>query len=184
MKKITFLVIACFLFSIPNLAICADWTGNLNVFLGSKSLDEDEWEPTNEQDEFGIEVDFKKQSWPVSIAIDFLSASGEGKLMGIKFESETSEINMGVRKIWDKSSHMRPFIGGGIAFITGEFSGLGLSDDDSATGFWIGGGVYWTLAEHFNIGLKVKSSSANVTLFGVEADAGGGHFGVLAGFHW
>ena len=184
MKKVTFLVIACFLFSIPKLAICADWTGNLNVLLGSKVLDEDQWEPADEQSEFGIEVDFKKQSWPVSIAIDFLSASGEGTLWGIKAESETSELNVGVRKIWDKSPHVRPFIGGGIAFITGEFSAFGLSEDDSATGFWIGGGVYWTLAEHFNIGLEAKSSSANVTLFGVEADAGGGHFGVLAGFHW
>ena len=117
MKKVTFLVIACFLFSIPNLAICADWTGNLNVFLGSKALDEDEWEPTNEQDEFGIEVDFKKQRWPVSIAIDFLSASGEGTLSNIKFESKTSELNVGIRKIWDRSRHVRPFIVGGIAFI-------------------------------------------------------------------
>ena len=104
--------------------------------------------------------------------------------MNIKFESKTSELNVGIRKIWDRSRHVRPFIGGGIAFITGEFSGFGLSDDDSATGFWIGGGVYWTLAEHFNIDLEAKSSSANVTLFGVEADAGGGHFGVLAGFNW
>jgi len=183
MKKLVFLIV-CFLFSAPNLAICGDWTGNLNVFLGSKALDEDEWEPADEQDEFGIEVDFKQHGWPVSIAIDFLSASGEGTYLGTKFESETSELNVGVRKIWDKSPHARPFIGGGIPFITGEFSGLGVSHDDNATGFWIGGGVYWTLAEHFNIGLEAKISSADVTLFGVEADAGGGHFGLLLGFHW
>jgi len=44
--------------------------------------------------------------------------------------------------------------------------------------------VYWKLAEHFKIGLEGKVSTADVTLFGVEVDAGGGHLGLLAGFHW
>lgn len=184
MKKLVFLAITCFLLSIPNLAICGDWTGNINALLGAKALDEYEWEPADEQYEFGIELDFKQQSWPVSIAIDYLSGSGDGIFGGIKFESETSEFNLGVRKIWDTFPTIRPFIGGGIAFITGEFSGLGLSQKDDAVGFWFGGGVYWTLAEHFNIGLEGKYSSADVTLFGVNADAGGGHFGLLLGYHW
>ena len=183
MKKLIFLITTCFLFSIPNVAICEDWTGNINVFLGAKAL-EDEWEPAEEQSEFGIEFDFKQDGWPVSIAIDYLSGSGDGTLGGIEFESETSELNLGVRKIWDTSPRVRPFIGGGIAFITGEFSGLGLSEEDDAVGAWIGGGVYWTLGEHFNLGLEGKYSSADVTLFGLEVDAGGGHFGLLVGYHW
>jgi len=40
------------------------------------------------------------------------------------------------------------------------------------------------LGEHFNIGLEGKYSTADVTLFGIDADAGGGHFGMLVGFHW
>ena len=182
------MIIACFWLSIPGLAISGsslgDWTGNLNLFLGAKALDKYEWEPTEEQDEFGVEVDFKQVGWPVSIAIDFLSGSGEGTYLGVKFESKTSELNVGFRKIWDIFPRVRPFIGGGISFITGEFSGRGLSDDDSAAGIWIGGGVYWTLGKHLNIGLEGKYSTADVTLFGVDADAGGGHFGILVGFHW
>ena len=190
MKKLLAVVIILFWLSVPTLAISGsspspgDWTGNVNVFLGFKYLDEDEWEPTDEQDEFGIELDFKQQGWPVSIAIDYLSGSGDGTYAGIEFESETSELNLGVRKIWDASPTIRPFIGGGIAFITGEFGGLGLSEEDDAVGFWLGGGIYWTLAEHFNIGFEGKVSSADVTLFGVDADAGGTHIGLLAGFHW
>jgi opacity protein-like surface antigen len=160
------------------------WTGNVNLFLGAKALDEDDWEPVDEQDEWGIEVDFKQKSWPVSIAIDFLYGSDDGTLWGTEFESETSELNLGVRKIWDQFPHVRPFIGGGISFIRGEFSAPGVSDDDSAVGIWFGGGVYWTLVEHFNIGLEAKYSTAEVTLFGVDADAGGGHFGLLVGYHW
>ena len=66
------------------------------MFLGAKALDEDDWEPAEEQDEGGIGVDFKQQSWPVSIAIDFLHGSGDGTLWGVKCESETSELNFGV----------------------------------------------------------------------------------------
>ena len=164
------------------------WTGNINAFLGAKALDETDWEPVDEHGEIGFKVDFKQRSWPVSIAIDFLFSSGDDTLLGVDFEGETSELNLGVRKIWDQFPHVRPFIGGGISFISAEFKGtvLGVpvSDDDAGTGIWFGGGVYWTLAEHFNIGLELGVSTANVTLFGVEASAGGGHSGVLAGYHW
>ncbi len=161
----------------------SDWTGNVNFFLGAKAL-EDEWDPAEEQTEFGIEVDFRQQSWPVSIAIDLLVAAGEDDFFGANIESRTSELNIGVRKIWDKSPQVRPFIGGGVSFISGEFKAFGFSEDDSAMGFWIGGGVYWTLSQHFNLGLELKASSAEITLFDVDANAGGGHFGLLIGYHW
>jgi hypothetical protein len=161
----------------------SDWTGNVNFFLGGKTL-EDEWEPAEDQVELGIEVDFRQNNWPVNIAIDLLVAAGEGDLFGVNFESRTSELNIGVRKIWDKSTHLRPFIGGGVSFISGEFEGLSISDDDSAMGLWLGGGLYWALSEHFNLGLELKFSSAEITIFDVDVNAGGGHFGLLIGYHW
>ncbi len=163
----------------------SDWTGNVNFFLGAKAL-EDEWEPAEDQVEFGVEIDFRQQSWPVSIAIDLLVAAGEDDFLGINVESRTSELNIGVRKIWDKSPQVRPFIGGGISFISGEFEWktIGISEDDSAMGFWLGGGVYWALSEHFNLGLELKSSYAEINLFGLDGNAGGGHFGLLIGYHW
>lgn len=160
------------------------WTGNINVFLGAKALDEEDWAPAENQGEFGIQVDFRPRNWVVNLAVDYLVGSGDGNLLGVEFESETSELNIGVRKIWEEFPHVRPFIGGGLSFIRGEFSGFGVSDSDSGTGIWFGGGVYWTLVEHFNIGLDLKYSTAEVTLFGVDANAGGGHFGLLAGYHW
>jgi opacity protein-like surface antigen len=163
----------------------SDWTGNVNFFLGGKTL-ENEWEPAEQQGEFGIEVDFRQQNWPVSIAIDLLVAAGEGNIGVLDYESRTSELNIGVRKIWDKSTHLRPFIGGGISFISGEFewSTLRISEDDSAMGLWLGGGVYWALSEHFNLGLELKSSYAEINLGGLDVNAGGGHFGLLIGYHW
>jgi hypothetical protein len=175
-----------------------DWTGNINVFLGSKTLDDDDWDPIDKQDEFGIKVDFRQRSWPVSIAIEYSYSSDEDDMLiwdpffgyvDLDIEGNTSELCFGVRKIWDHFPMVRPFIGGGIAFISAEFelSALGdsVSDDDTAFGIWIGGGVYWTISEHFNIGLDLKWSEAQeVTLFGVDGEAGGSHFGLLVGYHW
>ncbi len=173
-------------------ALEAGWTGNANFLLGAKALDKDEWEPADEQAEFGAEVDFRKRDWPVSLAIDLLGAVGEGRvytyLGEAKFESETSELSVGVRKVWDGSPHVRPYIGGGIALAKAtarvSLSGFTLEDSDNGTGYWLGGGVYWTLSESFNIGLELRSSSVKTDLFGQEVKAGGGHFGLLLGYHW
>ncbi|MBI5406860.1 MAG: outer membrane beta-barrel protein [Nitrospirae bacterium] len=170
------------------------WTGNINVLLGAKALDKDDWEPADEQGEFGIEIDFREKNWPVNIAIDLLGATGEGTAlepftgMFAKLESTTSEFNVGVRKIWEQYPHVRPFIGGGLSLIRGEgkvsVSGISVPDNDTGAGIWLGGGVYWALSEHFNLGLELKSSYAQVTLFDTDVNVGGGHFGLLAGYHW
>jgi hypothetical protein len=69
------------------------------------------------------------------------------------------------------------------AEIEAEAYGLSVSVDD-AVGFWIGGGVYWTLGEHFNIGFDVRWSKAEVTIDGLDFEAGGTHAGLLLGYHW
>ncbi|UCD83984.1 MAG: hypothetical protein JSU92_11955 [Deltaproteobacteria bacterium] len=163
------------------------WTGNVNVFLGAKALDEDDWYPVEEQGEFGVQIDFRPRSWPVNLVIDLLGAYGEDDSLGVKVESITSEFNIGVRKIWEQFAYTRPFIGGGLSFINGEFSveafDIKVTDDDQGAGLWLGGGVYWTIG-HFNIGLELKASAAEITLFGIDVNAGGGHFGMLIGGHW
>lgn len=197
MRKLIFLIITCFLFSMPNVAICEDWTGNINAFLGMKYLDKDDWEPIEDQAEIGVAVDFKKQGWPVSIAIGYLYSRGDETVLIFDpflgnvlfdFEAETSELSFGIKKIWDHFAHVRPFLGGGIALIRADVKGRALgvtvSDDDNTIGIWIGGGVYWTLAEHFNIGLDLRWSKAEVTSFGVDIEAGGAHVGLLVGYHW
>jgi|GEM_PF-410746 len=168
------------------------WTGNANVFSGAKALDEHDWTPADEQNEFGFETDFRKRGWPVSIELDFLGAAGSGSAFDpgpgeLKMESRTSELNVGIRKTWDGFPHVRPYVGGGLTFAgaSAKISGLGTSatDSDRGTGLWLGGGVYWTLGA-FNIGFDLRGSSAKVTIFNVDTDAGGGHFGLLLGYHW
>lgn len=185
MKK-SFLVFVFMLFAVNSYA--SEWTGNLNFFLGQKSLDKDEWSPVEDQGEFGVLIDFRQKEWPVSIVIDLLGSSSEETLSGVKYTGTTTEIDLGIRKVWVPDGPIRPFIGGGIASIAAEFEGadgyLAISDDDSGIGFWLNGGVYWTIGRHFNIGLEVRYSQAEVTIFNIDAEAGGTHAGLLLGYHW
>ena len=163
-------------------------TGNVNFFLGQKTLDKNDWEPFEEQGEFGVLVDFKQESWPVSIAIDLLASLDEHTISGIETDASTSEFDIGVRKIWEVAgSSIRPFVGGGLAFINAEIEAtnvVSVSVDDSGTGIWLNGGVYWTLGQHFNLGLQARYSKAEVTLAGIDGEAGGTHAGIMLGYHW
>lgn len=185
-----------FLFSSSSVyAQSSSSTGNINILLGAKALDEDDWEPVDEHAEFAIKFDFRPASWPVNLAIDLRgSASDEETFFDpffgtIEVEAETTEWNFGVRKIWEDYHLVRPFIGGGLSLGRAEMTvtipGVGsASESDSGIGIWIGGGVYWTLAEHFNLGLELMISTIDIEIAGVDTDAGGGHFGFLAGYHW
>ena len=162
-----------------------EYTGNVNFFLGGKQLEEDDWAPVDKQPEFGVLVDFKQQTWPVSIAIDVLGSSNTATKSGVDIEGYTFELNLGARKIWEISnSPIRPYIGGGLALVHAEFHADDVIDDDNATGIWINGGVYWALTENINLGLDLRYSQADVTLYGVEGKAGGNHAGVVLGYHW
>ena len=184
--KRNILVVVLMLFFVN--ANANEWTGNLNFFLGQKTLDSEDWDFLDKQPEFGVLVDFKQQDWPVSIAIDFLGSADDGTESGVFVEGQTSEINLGVRKIWGVAgSSIRPYIGGGLALINAEIKATGftsVSDDDSGTGVWFGGGIYWTLGQSFNIGLDLRYSQADVTLFGTDGEAGGTHAGLMLGYHW
>ena len=177
------------------------WTGNINVFIGGKFLDEDDWEPTDDHFELGAQLDFRPVDWPVNIAVDFSHSWGEDSEyvtfydpwigwigVDVDLEASTTEVNLGIRYIYEELPYVRPFIGGGPALVwaNAEASALGIrvSDDDFGFGFWIGGGAYVTLAEHFNIGAQVRYSWAELELFDVDVAAGGWHVGGLIGYHW
>lgn len=188
------------------LAQTGEISGNINIFAGQKSLNSDDWSDEivdiSKQNEIGVMIDFKQKDWPISIAIDYLFSKGDesssGTITGLgsvseHVKGETSELHLGLREILELPSPIRPFIGGGLAIITAKqdvnasasgFGSISESDTDNAAGFWVDGGVYATLAEHFNIGAEVAYSQATVTLFDESTKAGGFHYGLLAGYHW
>jgi Outer membrane protein beta-barrel domain len=176
----------------------ADATGNVNFFLGQKSLSSSDWEPVEKQGEFGAVMSFGEKSWPISIAVDVLLSAAEEDafdpfLGSYTITGTTYEVDFGVRKVWGKAA-TRPYIGGGLAVIGAGAeldNGLASVDaDDSAVGFWADAGIFWRLGSHFNLGLDLRYSDADVDLdFGAglvaqDIGAGGFSYGLLLGFGW
>jgi len=79
-------------------------------------------------------------------------------------------------------------LGGGLSDINAEFtgtvSGFSASLSGSGLGGWLGGGVVWVLTNSFNIGFDLRASSASVSMGGLSVNAGGGHAGLLLGYHY
>jgi len=163
-----------------------EWDGDLNVVLGAKRLDSNPWKPIDSQPSFGLMLDARQPDWPINLAFDIYHSADEGTAGGVTRDGSTTELNIGIRKIWRTDAAMRPFIGVGSSFVraTLKDTSAGLpsrSDSDGGAGVWIGGGIYWTLADALNIGFNLKYTSAKVTLLDERFDAGGRFFGTVIG---
>ncbi len=171
-------------------------SNNINLFLGQKTLDSDDWAlGYDEQAEIGLLCDFRGQDWPVSLAIELLGSTKEETFNGVDVTGSTSELCIGIKKIWEPAgTPIRPFVGGGLAAVYGEVEAVdqydnSYSEDASGVGYYISGGLYVTLGEHLNLGALVRYSQAEVSVDddgGDEYDleAGGTHVGVFVGYHW
>lgn len=170
------------------------WTGNINLGVGMKFLDKDEWAATSQQKEFRLALDVRQRSWPVNIALDFLHSMSEeayawsdAEQAYVLYSQTSNEINAGVRKIFDRKLYtMRPFVGGGFGYIATSltFADFLPNFRQGTLGAWAEGGVYWELGRHFNVGAELLWSWARIPVRLEEANAGGKHVEMILGYHW
>jgi hypothetical protein len=160
----------------------ADSKGSVNFILGGKSLDSD-WEPNEDQGEFGAEVTWGPADWPIAFATDILASSAGADLLGIEINDQSSELAFGVRKIWE-AGRARPYLGGGVAKLDAQRERGNVTEDDTTLGGWIGGGIFWRLGSRFNIGIAARVSRGQVTIGGEDKEAGGSHAGLILGWGW
>ncbi len=166
-----------------------DWTGNIGGFIGSKHMDDADWGTLDSQEALGFMLDIKKESWPVSITYDLFGAGEVRKNGAIKDESYTVESHIGIRKAFQlENSKTRPYIGGGVTFLTAEIKNktatTSVKDDDNGTGLWIGAGWQTAVTESFDVGFDMRYSAAEVTIFNQDLEAGGMHYAATASYHW
>ncbi len=165
-------------------------SGNLNLFIGQKSLDDsDYWNPVDDHMEYGIIFDMIEKGWPISLELGLLMSSDESSDDYASWEAHTSEFSVGIKKIWAiRNFPLKPFVSGGLAYISAEDefeNAFGTSEeDDSAMGFYLSAGAYATLSQHLNLGLLFRISKADVDLFEDGVGAGGEHFGLFIGYHF
>lgn len=168
-------------------------SNNINFLIGQKTLDSDDWGDFDEQAAFGIFCDFKGQDWPVSIAIELIgSAKEDDNLTG-----STGEFSVGVKKIWESTgTPIKPFVGIGLSSVAAKFEyeddyyDETYSSDGTGLGYFMEGGVYFTIGENLNLGALVRYSYANITIDDIEEvddfdiNGGGTLAGIFIGYHW
>jgi len=168
----------------------AETTGNINIFLGSKTLDSNDWSTSfQDQDEFGILFDVRGENWPVNLAIDLLGSSKQIDYVDGYTTVSTSELDFGARKIFNiVGTPVYPYVGGGLGLMSARVEDAyyyygSYIYEDTGFGVWLDGGAYVTLGQ-FNLGLDLRYSQADVTVAGNKVNAGGSHAGILLGYHW
>ncbi|WP_448248399.1 outer membrane beta-barrel protein [Thalassotalea agariperforans] len=162
---------------IPNKLALAEehWENRISILLGKKHLDKDDF-VDNKHPAFGINLDIKRKSWPVSIAVDLMSSGEEIKSEHRKIERVTGGLHLGIRKYW-LFNNIEPYVGGGINLAVAErkkiINNQIEKQDDDDTGYWLATGVNWKFDNQIFIGAEVRYSDAEVTLFDSKINTGG-----------
>ena len=180
----------------------SQWSGNVNLLLGMKMLNKDDWFPSEVHVGTGLGFDIRRTNWPFDIYIEYIRSSGKGYDGPTDMESATSEFNLGIRYIIKTEKSGVMFLGIGPSFskasteiihevdtfdevtFRDEYENVSVVDDDTGYGIWISWGTYTTLKDLFNIGLGFKYTIAPVTILDIDTDAGGGHLYLKTGFHF
>ncbi|MGX9416179.1 outer membrane beta-barrel protein [Vibrio sp. WJH972] len=170
------------------LANAANGNSSFKVLFGAKSLDSD-WGDDDSMDTIGFQFTYLPTSSPVGIALDFYGSGNENQTNGVTTETGVAEINFGLR--WQApvlADSFIPYLGGGVSILGAELqseqSGSKKTYEDESTGYWIGGGVDYLIADQWSVGLDAHYSSSDMTLNGEERDAGGFTWGLTAGYHF
>jgi hypothetical protein len=169
-----------------------DWTGNASLMLGGLSLKNSSWWPAEKQNVAGIQFDVGQADWPLNLAVNVLGGSGEGVIFApggqTTVVSRTGELDLGARGIWAPTKRLRPYLGGGVAFVNATMeldTAAGRSTySDGGVGIWLDCGVYVTLRDAFNVGLDFRISGANIHLDGQDTSTNNGALSLIAGYHF
>lgn len=164
------------------------FTGNINYIYGYTSTELNYLDKymVDDQVSHSFNIDFKKTSFPFHLTIGHSVAKGYNSkpIASRKTTSLTKQTYLGIRKIWDNSPTLRPFISVGIAetyiYYTNTQFIFTNKFDDSSLGLWLDTGMYGTIKDHLNIGFKIKYTQAQE--IGNES-VGIFEGGVLIGYH-
>ena len=189
-RSLGLIVFALALLCVPS---AAHASGDLNFVYGSRYLSQSYWSPVDIQETYGATLDLGGAHWPVNVAVGYLESHDTDRIanspVAVDLDVHIHEFSIGVEKVWQAGPVVRPFVGGGFAFVTAEAtveSVLGTTRDDHDTnGFYFDGGVFFRLGPAFNLGIDGRIlSGTDVTLFRQHGDADYWQVGAIFGFGW
>lgn len=171
-------------------------TGNVNVLLGQRNMNEGDWKPVHEQTLLAVEADFGRKNWPVNMLVGFAGSKKDGNIVvtdgynvaAVNLKGTTSEFYVGARKYFGAGTSFTPYLNGGVSFINAKaeasVAGFSVSGDDSSTGLFLGGGGIFR-AGSFNIGLDLRLlTGTDIKIGSTSATADYSQFALILGYGW
>ena len=148
---------------------------HFTVLIGERQLDDDEWDPVDDQFAGGIAFDMSDSDSGHGFEIGTTYSSDDDDDGPVDFEGNIFEIYGGYRYTFDLDrfdddaddmddddfeDNFHPYAGAGGAILRGEAEidtpGGGASDDDISPGAYIRAGVAYDLSEEFRLGLDYR----------------------------
>lgn len=177
----------------PTPSALAQATGDSGVrsfdfTLGQRRLDEDDWEPLDEQAAVGFQYAQQSNGAPVGFEVGLLLSFDDDTISGVDVEAAVGELYAGVHRSFGSSaSSVRPYVGAGLALISAEIEGssggTSVDDDDSSPGIYAHGGVAFQAGSNFRFGIDLRLlTGTDIDLFGVSGDADYVQLGLFLGF--
>lgn len=141
--------------------------GRVTLLLGGRSLDEDFWQPLEDQGVLGLEVSLEKPGSAVGWELGIMGSGDSDDIGPVDVDASTLEFYGGVRKTFgEPGPGIHPYLGAGLSFIGARVEGGSVSEDDSSLAVYAHGGVLGQISESFFIGADLRA------LFGSDIDFG------------
>lgn len=181
MRRTGGLVLLALLVAVGGSAFAAD--GSVNFILGQRNLSDDFWSigDLDTQTAFGVNADFGGDKWPVHIAVGLNLSAKSGTL----FDAAIADLSLGAVWVPRKGKLIRPYLGVGVSSVGAAIDIVDDDDVDQSFGYYINGGVYFQLFNHFNVGIDVRLlEGTEFELFRSTFDANYAQAGIILGVGW
>jgi len=157
----------------------------LALYLGQRNLDEDDYDPVDEQPTFGIEYSSEAPDSTIGWEVGLMGSKDEDTVAGFDLSGSTGELYGGIRKSFGEGT-VRPYIGAGLSAINSELEVAGLgSEDDSSLAGYAHGGLMFDVSQSFFLGIDVRVLFGSDVSYGTfETDVDYGQLALVLGWRF
>ncbi|MDH5478220.1 MAG: hypothetical protein OEY50_07795 [Nitrospinota bacterium] len=135
-------------------------SSNINVLVGTRKMVDSGWQTngTVEAYTLGVDFDFTKDDWPVSLNVGLLGTRDSASKVNLDTNLDVQEIALGARMyLGDGRGFVRPYVGTGLEIMSvalGVNEGAGARNSNSmTTGYFVNVGAFLNFLGVVNVGL-------------------------------
>lgn len=161
---------------------------NAKAYFGGRTIDDSAWSAQDGHGSVGILSDYYIGSHGVRLAVDLFGSGSEDPTSSDVKGAYTAEAQLGLRKYFEWTPRIQPYVGGGInlayATQTNNDGSGNTEQEDMDTGLWVNGGIDYFVTDRITAGLDLRYATADVELFDESINLNALSTGVSLGYRW